>query len=1085
MGDITLSRRVAYLLLGVCVSGPAFAADKIEFAPAPAWVRPVALPIISPITSSALGNLAVRGLIDDRQLRAEPGKLVLHSVAAVQFLTPEGLQAGNIAVEWRPDKDRIEVNRLIVIRAGKQIDLIAAGQKFTILQREQNLDMAMLDGRLTAALQPEGLQVGDALLFEMTMTSIDPVLGKHIEFLSGLADQTAAQRIGLRAEWPAGLGLDYRFSDMPSAKPVTKGGWTSIGWTFVDPAPFVPPKGAPPRFQLGRRAEFTDFKSWDSLAALLMPSFDRASVIPASGPLRDAVEKLRKSATTPVDRAEAALALVEDQVRYVALLMGSGDYIPASAETTWSRRFGDCKAKTALLTGILRELGVTAVPVLVSSTAGDGLDQRLPMLAAFDHVIVRATINARDYYLDGTRSGDAQIARLPIPNFHWGLPLIANTKLVPMVPTPLDRPQTDTLINLDASGGGDKPAPAHVERTFRGDLAIAFNMVIGKIPLAAQDKMLRDYWKSQYSDLTVAKASATFDRAAGEYRLIADGTMKLSLYNGRYSVDVPTLGYKADFKREAGPHTDAPLWLNYPEYTHDRETIIIPDTLVGFGLDDAAPIDRIVAGSRYRRTLSKAGNLFTVDTSTQILLPEIPFTQALAAESDLRALDKKDYEVTIDRPSKAENAKMIAITPTNGNDHYMRGQALILDERFAEGIAEMDQAIASDPKMVSAFEGRGFAKLRNKDLPGAKADFQAAAALGSKLPSLEVAKAGEAYEAKNWTGEIAHLDQALKKLPDSIELLLMRAEANRLNKDFAAAIADSNKVTALYPSNGQAYLFRINVLQRQGKKPEVVEQADALMKLKLTDPYGYVVAAKSYAAYGRTVDAMRAFDRAIATSNEGYIYLNRAAIRPKTDKVGRLADVREAARLDPDNPDVLVSLGDTLGETDDWKGAVVEYGKAIAAEPGSTDARITRGLAYIRVGQAARAEADFAFVRAEAETKASILNQMCWAKAIAGLALDSALGDCDRALAIEPENEAYLDSRGLVLLRLGRVDEAITIFDRALKSGPQASTLYGRAIAWSRKGDRARAKADAAAAEKLWSGIGKKFAEYGLPLDPK
>ena len=142
-------------------------------------------------------------------------------------------------------------------------------------------------------------------------------------------------------------------------------------------------------------------------------------------------------------------------MRYVALLMGSGDYIPASAETTWSRRFGDCKAKTALLTGILRELGVTAVPVLVSSTAGDGLDQRLPMLAAFDHVIVRATIGPRDYYLDGTRSGDSRIDRLPIPYYRWGLPLVANAKLVPMVPAPLARPQTDTLIYLDASAGGD------------------------------------------------------------------------------------------------------------------------------------------------------------------------------------------------------------------------------------------------------------------------------------------------------------------------------------------------------------------------------------------------------------------------------------------------------------------------------------------------------------------------------------------------------------------------------------------------------------------------------------------------------
>lgn len=1078
---MSVNLRVAYLLLCVSVSGPALATDKIEFGPSPAWVKTVAPPTALPVG----GSLAGKSLIEDRQFRAEPGKLMVHSVSAVQFLTPEGLQGGNVSVEWRPDKDRVEVNRLVIIRAGKTIDLLAAGQRFTILQREQNLDMAMFDGRLTAALQPEGLQVGDILLFEMTITSIDPALGEHVEFIAALANDSSAQRIELHAEWPSSLGMSQRSYDMPVADTRTRDGTTSFKWTFVDPAPFVTPKGAPVRFQIGRRAEFTDFKNWDQLSALMRPLFDRAATIPATGPLRDEVEKIRSTAKTPAARAEAALILVEDRVRYVALLMGAGDYTPASAETTWSRRFGDCKAKTALLVAILRELGVVAVPLLVSSTSGDGLDQRLPLLAAFDHVLVRATIDQRDYFLDATRSGDTRIDRLLIPYYHWGLPLTANAQLVPMMPSPLLRPQTDTIIHLDASGGGDKPAPAHVERIFRGDLGIVFNMLFAKVPQAARDKALRDYWKREYSDLTVTTTSATFDRSEGEYHLVADGTMKLTLYAGRYSIDVPAPGYKPDFKRDAGLHVDAPLWLNYPDYTRTVETIVVPDQLIGFGLDDAEPIDRIVAGVRYRRTLIKKGNLFTAEGSSQTLVPEIPFAQAIAAEADLRSLDKKDYKVNIANPSKAENDKIIARVPTSASNHYMRGQSLILNERYDEGIAELDQAAALDPKMVRAFETRGFAKLRKDDLAGAKLDFQLATTLGSKMPSLELVQAAAASKAKNWAQAIQHLDLALKILPESIHLLMMRAEANRLNGDFAAAIDDSNRVTGLSPANGQAYLFRINLFQRRGRKAEANAQADALMKLKLSDPFGYVAAANTYATNGRMADAMRAFDRAIATSDEGYIYLNRAKVRPKSDKAGRLADIRQAVKLDTDNPDVLAALGEELGEGGDWKGAVVEYGKAIAAEPNSTTLRVARGLAYLHIAQQARAEADFAFVRAEAETNALALNQMCWDKGVANLALDSALGDCDRALAIEPTNGAYLDSRAFVLLRLGRLDESIATYDRALKDGPKGASLYGRALAWARKGDRAKSKADAAAAVKLWSGIAEQFAGYGLKLDAK
>ena len=56
-----------------------------------------------------------------------------------------------------------------------------------------------------------------------------------------------------------------------------------------------------------------------------------------------------------------------------------------------------------LLVAILRSLGIDADAVAVSSGLGDGMDMRLPRVGAFDHVLVRATIAGRIYWLDGTR----------------------------------------------------------------------------------------------------------------------------------------------------------------------------------------------------------------------------------------------------------------------------------------------------------------------------------------------------------------------------------------------------------------------------------------------------------------------------------------------------------------------------------------------------------------------------------------------------------------------------------------------------------------------------------------------------------
>ena len=86
---------------------------------------------------------------------------------------------------------------------------------------------------------------------------------------------------------------------------------------------------------------------------------------------------------------------MQEKVRYVFLAMNGGGYRPAPAEVTWQRRFGDCKGKTVLLLALLHELGIEAVPVLVSTDEGDGLDGRLPAAGWFDHAIVLFCRNRR------------------------------------------------------------------------------------------------------------------------------------------------------------------------------------------------------------------------------------------------------------------------------------------------------------------------------------------------------------------------------------------------------------------------------------------------------------------------------------------------------------------------------------------------------------------------------------------------------------------------------------------------------------------------------------------------------------------
>src|SRR5690606_24767377 len=91
---------------------------------------------------------------------------------------------------------------------------------------------------------------------------------------------------------------------------------------------------------------------------------------------------------------------------------------------TWQMRYGDCKAKSLLLASILRELGIEADVVVVSTNLGDAVVDLLPLPGAFNHMIVKARIGGEDYWLDGTSSGGRLATIGEVPNFEHALPIV-------------------------------------------------------------------------------------------------------------------------------------------------------------------------------------------------------------------------------------------------------------------------------------------------------------------------------------------------------------------------------------------------------------------------------------------------------------------------------------------------------------------------------------------------------------------------------------------------------------------------------------------------------------------------------------
>lgn len=1185
-----------FLLAGAAIwAHPANAADALKFGPAPAWVRQQPLPAAKPTEAP------VSVLLSDQQTSFDRGKITTYSESAARIENAQGLAAGNVTLVWQPATDTVTVNKLQIRRGDKIIDVLASGQTFTTLRRETNLDAATLDGTLTATLQPEGLQVGDIIDLATTTERSDPVLKGHVEALFGAWDGLPILSAHAALSWPSDMHLQVRETpNLPAAQKSASNGRERLEISAQDVEPLIPPKGAPDRFKIGRLAEATDFASWSDIASLFGPLFRDASAIPASGPLHDEVEKIRSASANPKTRAEQALALVQDRVRYVALLMGQGGYVPAPAETTWSRRFGDCKAKTALLLGILHSLGIEAEPVLVQATLGDMIADRLPMVALFNHVLVRAHIGAKDYWLDGTRTGDTDLDSIQVPDFGWGLPLAGNAKLVQMVPPPLVAPSLERHIAVDASSGIWAPATVSIDELYRGDQAVGLNAAYSAVTPQQRDEAMRDEAKSFFDNMSVSSSSVQFDAAKREFRMTIKGTAKLNWKDSWLYVPTSSIAFDPNFDRPAGPLHDAPIAVNHPNFVKDEAMVRLPpDFATQQKLEPA--VHETLAGVEYARAETVNSDVVTVNSSERSVAAEVPYKDAVAAVPRLRALDKEDIYLGVPGnyvPTDKDLAELQSQQPASGSEYFRRAAAYLAHNKIDEGLADLNAGLALDSNNKWALERRAWVNAQRHEYADAEKDL---AALQAAEPDSLSAIGTRAYldeQKSDYAGAVAEYSKLLERDPknkfartrrglslssegknaEAIQdlsilitadpkdfgSLLNRATIEMAAGDLAAADKDVQTAVALQPNNAavlssagrlaeqrgdyplaikyfskqidsqkaspyapslgetpligiggafaaraEAYhglgdeknaiadtdsaiaagykepevrLLRANIFFEQGDHERSAKEAELATAEHPKSDYAFVLAGKTYSALGMRDKAMQAFDRALSLNPKPYVYVNRAQVRAPSDTAGQLADLDAALKLQPNMPEALSVKATVLARTGKYAEAIALYDQMPASTASQVWAKSARAALLSKAGRTAEASSAFAELRARAKTAAD-LNSLCWDEATAGVLLDDALGECRDAVKLSNGASAYLDSLGMALLKLGKLDEALDAYSQAIAKGSGADSLMGRAFAYFKKGDRTHAEADAAAARKLSPDIDATFAEYGLKFD--
>jgi tetratricopeptide (TPR) repeat protein len=336
----------------------------------------------------------------------------------------------------------------------------------------------------------------------------------------------------------------------------------------------------------------------------------------------------------------------------------------------------------------------------------------------------------------------------------------------------------------------------------------------------------------------------------------------------------------------------------------------------------------------------------------------------------------------------------------------------------------------------------------------------------------------------------AVLNELLKASPNDTRVLYMLSNAEREAGDAKAAEATARRILSLDPTNVGGLRALVSVLFERYDYKQIVDVVTPLLKepsrakgrefegaavlvqlgivqQQLANWDGSIAAftaAKSLTPDDADVDAYlvqahltaRRFDRAEALARESLaadpeqprMVRLRAQALLKSGKAAAANQLLEAAAAkEPDNREYVVGLADLYADqrrTDDAL-RLLEQARKTFGDDQALTLRVAN--VYEGGGRLPDAERELRKLMAEDPLNADAMNSLSYMLTENGQRLAEAIDLAQRALKLEPDNPAYLDTFGWALFKQGKTAEA------AVPLGKAAAVLTGNSVIQDHHGD--------------------------------
>ncbi len=325
--------------------------------------------------------------------------------ARVKVQQPEALQLGEWPVYYNKSSEQIiEIKAFTETPDGKKI------QAKDILDEDVYQDAkAFSDMRVKLVKLPE-VAIGsiiDVTIKSKTITKEIPLSFWHTVPLPVIPTKYARYVYSFPTDMP--IKFKAYLKDI-NPKIEEKNGRTTYTIFLKDTDDQEEEEYMPPSETIDGVLTFSTIENWSDIAHWFRTTVDKATVDAASISVKTL--ELIKDKQNDKDKARAIFEFIQDNFKYVAVSPGDHGVTLHSTNEIFENKYGDAKDLTLIARQMLSIATIDAKICLFSGEFNGNPEHVLPNPNAFDHFMLKVTLDGQAYYIDPLAKG-FDIGQLP------------------------------------------------------------------------------------------------------------------------------------------------------------------------------------------------------------------------------------------------------------------------------------------------------------------------------------------------------------------------------------------------------------------------------------------------------------------------------------------------------------------------------------------------------------------------------------------------------------------------------------------------------------------------------------------------